>query len=79
MEGLAEAVETPIGRVPAAGALDVSGMDISDEVLAELFAVDAASWLAEADLTGEYFTQFGDRLPSELVGQLDALKARLQA
>ena len=79
LEGLAEAVETPIGRVPAAGALDVSGMDISDEVLAELFAVDAASWLAEADLTGEYFTQFGDRLPSELVGQLDALKARLQA
>ena len=78
LEGLAEAVETPIGRVPAAGALDVTGMDISDDVLAELFAVDADSWLAEADLTAEYFQLFGDRLPAELVGQLDSLKARLQ-
>ncbi len=78
LEGTAEGVETPIGRVPAAGALDVTGMDISDDVLAELFAVDAESWLAEADLTAEYFQLFGDRLPAELVGQLDSLKARLQ-
>jgi len=78
LEGLAEAVETPIGRVPAAGALDVTGMDISDDVLADLFAVDSDSWLAEADLTAEYFQLFGDRLPAELVGQLDSLKARLQ-
>ena len=78
LEGTAEAVETPIGRVPATGALDVTGMDISDEVLAELFAVDAESWLAEADLTAEYFQLFGDRLPAELVAQLDSLKARLQ-
>ena len=47
-------------------------------MLAELFAVDAESWLAEADLTAEYFQLFGDRLPAELVGQLDSLKARLQ-
>jgi phosphoenolpyruvate carboxykinase (GTP) len=79
LEGLTEAVETPIGRVPAAGSLDVSGMDISDDVLAELFAVDSDSWLAEADLTAEYFQLFGDRLPAALVGQLDALKARLQS
>ena len=78
LEGLAEAVETPIGRVPAAGALDVTGMDIADEVMADLFAVDSDSWLAEADLTAEYFQLFGDRLPAEMVGQLDALKARLQ-
>jgi phosphoenolpyruvate carboxykinase (GTP) len=78
LEGLAEAVETPIGRVPAPGALDVTGMDISDDVLADLFAVDSDSWLAEADLTAEYFQLFGDRLPAELVGQLDSLKARLQ-
>jgi len=78
LEGTADAVETPIGRVPAAGALDVTGMDISDEVMADLFAVDSDSWLAEADLTAEYFELFGDRLPAEMVGQLDALKARLQ-
>jgi phosphoenolpyruvate carboxykinase (GTP) len=78
LEDLADAVETPIGRVPAPGSLDVSGMDISADVMAELFAVDSDSWLAEADLTAEYFELFGDRLPTELVGQLDSLKSRLQ-
>ena len=45
--------------------------------MAELFHVDPASWLAEADLTAEYFTKFGDKVPAELHAQLDSLKARL--
>ncbi len=77
LEGLAGAVDTPIGRAPLAGELDVDGLELSDEVLAELFAIDAASWLAEADLTAEYFTKFGDRVPAELYRQLDDLRARL--
>ena len=77
LEGLAGAVDTPIGRAPIAGELDVDGLGLSDEVLAELFAIDAASWLAEADLTAEYFTKFGDRVPAELYRQLDDLRARL--
>ncbi len=78
LEGLAGAVDSPIGRLPVAGEVDVTGLDISDEVMAELFQVDPASWLAEADLTAEYFTKFGDKVPAELLAQLDALKARLQ-
>ena len=61
------------------GDLDVTGLDIADEVLTELFAVDRASWLAEADLTGEYFAQFGDQVPTELLTELDNLRARLVA
>jgi phosphoenolpyruvate carboxykinase (GTP) len=79
LEGTAGAVETPVGNFPVAGELDVTGLDLGEGVLDELFAVDRASWLAEAELTGEYFTQFGDKLPGQLVGQLDALKGRLQA
>jgi phosphoenolpyruvate carboxykinase (GTP) len=79
LEGLAEADETPIGRLPKPGGIDISGLDVTDETLAELFTVDTASWLTEADLTAEYFTKFGDKVPSELFAQLDALKARLQA
>ncbi len=79
LEGLVEAVDTPIGRVPVAGDLDVSGLDISDEVMADLFAVDRDSWLAEADMTAEYFGKFGDKVPAELHAQLDAITARLQA
>ena len=36
----AEAVETPIGRVPAAGAIDTEGLDMSAEDLASLLEVD---------------------------------------
>ena len=76
--GDAEAVETPIGRIPADGELDLEGVDITQEQAAELFAVNADSWLAEADLTEEYYGKFGDRVPAQLRGQLDALRSRLQ-
>ena len=44
----------------------------------ELFAIDPVTWLAEADLTEEYFDKFGDRVPAELRSQLAALRERLQ-
>ena len=70
---------TPIGRLPKPGEIDITGLDVTPETMTELFRIDNASWLAEADLTGEYFTQFGDKVPAEITAQLDALKARLQA
>ena len=75
--GVGEAVDTPIGRMPAPGALDLDGLDLDADVVQELFAVDAASWLAEADLTEEYFARFGDRVPTELRTQLANLRTRL--
>ena len=77
LEGLADAVETPVGRFPVEGGIDVEGLDLAEGTMTELFKLDPASWLAEADLTAEYFTKFGDRVPAELHAQLDALKARL--
>jgi phosphoenolpyruvate carboxykinase (GTP) len=77
LEGLADAVETPVGRFPVEGEIDVTGLDLAEGTMTELFAVDNASWLAEADLTEEYFTKFGDRVPAELRGQLQQLRERL--
>jgi len=79
VEGEASAVDTPVGRIPAAGELDLEGLGISDAQLVELFDVNADSWLAEADLTEQYYAKFGDRVPAELGEQLDALRGRLQA
>jgi phosphoenolpyruvate carboxykinase (GTP) len=79
LEGEAEAVETPIGLVPVAGALDLSGLDLTDEQVAELFAIDPVTWLAESDLTEEYFDKFGDRVPEVLRAELAGLRERLQA
>ncbi|MDO9485229.1 MAG: phosphoenolpyruvate carboxykinase (GTP) [Actinomycetota bacterium] len=77
LDGEAEAVDTPIGRVPAAGDLNVEGLDISTEKLADLFAIDPNTWLAEADLTEEYYLQFGDRVPEALHLELAGLRERL--
>jgi phosphoenolpyruvate carboxykinase (GTP) len=77
LEGDAQAVETPIGRIPAEGELPLDGAKVTDEQMAELFAIDPVTWLAEADLTEEYFAQFGDRVPQELMVQLAALRERL--
>ncbi len=78
LEGTVDAVDTPIGRMPVPGDLHVEGLDLTDEQVAELFAVDADTWLAEADLTEEYFDKFGDHLPAEMNVQLGELRERLQ-
>ncbi len=77
LSGDAEAVESPVGSLPAEGEIDVADLDVTDEQMAELFAINAESWLAECDLTQEYYAQFGDRVPAELYEQLRALRDRL--
>jgi phosphoenolpyruvate carboxykinase (GTP) len=78
VEGEVDAVDTPIGRAPVAGDLNLEGLDIAPSVVEELFAVNPGTWLAEADMTDEYFAKFGDRLPAELAEQLEQLKIRLK-
>jgi phosphoenolpyruvate carboxykinase (GTP) len=77
IEGRAEAVETPIGFVPAPGALDVEGLDISPEDLRIATRVDVEEWRQELPRISEWFERFGDRLPGVLWAELDALRARL--
>ena len=68
---------SPVGLVPASGALDVDGLGLGDADLAALFDVDPEAWLAEAELTEEFFAQFGDRLPDAMRHQLALLRERL--
>ncbi len=77
IDGETDAVETPIGRIPVIEELDLEGVDISPDDIAELFRIDADSWKAEATMTEEYFEQFGDRVPQTLRDQLADLRARL--
>ena len=79
LRGEAGAVESPIGLLPEPGALNLDGIDVPEADLEELFSVDPDSWLAEADLTEEFYDTFGDKVPAELRAQLDALRTRLEA
>ncbi len=79
VEGEHKGRKTAVGTVPAAGELNLSGIESVEAELDELFAIDPASWLAECDLTEEFFAQFGDRLPQALETELGALRSRLNA
>ena len=78
-EGTAKAVQTPIGNLPAPDSLDLSGLDVSAADLKELLRVDVAGWLSEVPGMQEHYRRFGDKLPTELRQELDALEQRLKA
>lgn len=78
VEGRVPAVDSPIGRLPRTDDLNLSGLELPAADLEELFAIDPASWLAEADLTEEFYDTFGDRIPSALRAELSSLRYRLK-
>jgi len=77
LEGLAGSTSAPIGRLPIMEELNTDGLDVSRDDLDALFAVDRDSWLAECDLTEEFFAQFGGRVPPALNSELAALRYHL--
>ncbi len=77
--GKAEAVETPIGKLPTAKSLDISGLKTSEADLAELLKVDIDGWLSEIPSINEHFAKFGSHLPQGLKDELTALEGRLKA
>ena len=78
IEGRADAIETPIGDIPAPGSLDLEGLEISRDTLGELLRVDANDWTEELSATEQFFDKFGSRLPAEIRTEHKALADRLQ-
>ncbi|MGH8962803.1 MAG: phosphoenolpyruvate carboxykinase (GTP) [Jatrophihabitantaceae bacterium] len=79
IEGTAPAVETAIGRIPAADGLDVAGLDLSADDLNVALNVELDEWRAELPGIEEWFAKIGDKLPTSMRDELDALKHRLDA
>ena len=77
--GTADAIETPIGNLPTLDAMDFSGLDLSEEAIAELLRVEVDGWLAEIPLISDYFDEYADRVPPAFRQELENLKARLEA
>ncbi len=71
------AVETPVGLLPAPGALDIDGLDLSQADQDLLFSVDVAAWKREAEQMPEFFRGFGAHLPARLWELHEELIARL--
>ena len=78
VEGRTSAVESPIGLLPAPGAIDLAGLDIPAEDMQELLAVDAEAWLKDFPAIRAHYAKFGDAIPAALHKELDDLEARLR-
>ncbi|MFY2787581.1 phosphoenolpyruvate carboxykinase (GTP) [Rhodococcus sp. MALMAid1271] len=79
IEHKAAGVETPIGVVPTAEALDIDGLDTTVDDVAEALAVNTEEWKAEIPLIQEWFDFVGEKLPTGIQDEFDALKQRLGA
>ena len=76
-KGEVDAVETPIGNVPLNDAIDLTGLDVTEETMADLFSVNNDEWRAETEGVAEFFAKFGDDIPPAMIEEMNALKARL--
>jgi len=72
-----DAVETPIGLLPAPGALDTRGLDVDAADLATLLEVDPAVWVKEAAAIEGHYARFATKLPAPLAARLAELKRRV--
>ncbi len=77
VSGKGDAIETAIGFVPSEGAIDVSGLDVSDDDMRELLTVNPEEWRAEVPSIREHYASFGAKLPSALAGEVDRLEELL--
>ena len=76
--GEADAIQTPIGYSPKPEDINIQGLsDVTLDTMKELLKVDGYAWREEAKGIGEYYTQFGDKLPKELKDELAKLEKKL--
>ena len=77
VEGANNSVESPIGYLPAKGAIDLSGLEINPEDITEALKIDTNEWQSEIPLIEEWFEKIGPKLPDELRKELATLKKNI--
>jgi phosphoenolpyruvate carboxykinase (GTP) len=77
IEHQADGKSTPIGIVPTAADLDLEGLDVNPADVDEALAVRVDEWRNELPLIEEWFEFVGEKLPTGIKDEFDALKTRL--
>ncbi|MEC6988338.1 MAG: phosphoenolpyruvate carboxykinase domain-containing protein, partial [Actinomycetota bacterium] len=77
IDGNSDVVETPIGLLPADGALDTSGLDIDPDDLEAILSVDVDGWKSAIPEIREHLSRFEPRLPDALPAAVDRLESAL--
>jgi phosphoenolpyruvate carboxykinase (GTP) len=66
IHGGGQAVETPIGYVPAPRAIDSSGLELPQGALEAALRVDREEWRQALEELREFYEQFGARMPAAI-------------
>ncbi|MEV0771669.1 phosphoenolpyruvate carboxykinase (GTP) [Nocardia salmonicida] len=77
IEGRSGATATAVGNVPSAADLDLDGLDVVAADVDEALSVNADEWRKEIPSIEEWFEFVGDKLPSGVRDEFEALKERL--
>ena len=77
VDGNSDVVETPIGLLPADGALDTTGLDIDSTDLEAILSVDVDGWKSAIPEIREHLSRFEPRLPDALPAAVDRLESAL--
>lgn len=76
LDGSENYFDSPIGRLPAEGSIDISGLNLDENALKKLFEIDKDQGINEADEIMNYLEKFSSRLPEEIKGEAIAAKER---
>jgi phosphoenolpyruvate carboxykinase (GTP) len=77
IHGKADARETPIGYVPNAQDLELDGLHVAPERVEAALHVERDEWIESLSDLGEFYRQFGSRLPAAIQAGLATTARRL--
>ncbi len=72
-----EAVQSPIGYLPKPEDIDLEDSGVDLDTLGRLLSVDKNLWQEDIAGVKELYAKFGNKLPAELILQLDTLEQNL--
>jgi phosphoenolpyruvate carboxykinase (GTP) len=79
VDGRAGGQETPVGIVPAASDIDLTGLEIAPHQLQQALAINRAEWQTELASAEAFLKGIGPTLPASLLDKHREISARLAA
>ncbi len=77
VDGVSNAVRTPIGYLPSPSDIDTNGLDVNNGDMNTILSVDVAGWREALPQIRDHYAQFGAKLPARLADALDNLDKEL--
>jgi phosphoenolpyruvate carboxykinase (GTP) len=78
VDGQAEAIDTPIGKIPSYQSIDLSGLAIDQNHFDKMFEIKKNEWLIELKSIRNFYESIGKKLPIQLNHILNNLESRIK-